>query len=153
MCFSFQSAGCHLMLGGFDVLFATWGTTGGNNSLTSSKLLPSYTQQSSGLMLWNIKQDDDKDDNSGEVWWCNIYGAWSSIVPFAYVLTSFNMLFSEGELSLQGFYIRIYEWWISKSMKLPWFAIFDFFISWRILAALRKLKSGMLPRFAKRWRS
>ena len=90
-------------------------------------------------MLWDIKQykwddkkvvKDDNDYDSGDV----IYDACSCIVPSECVLISFTMLFSERG----GFYVRIYEWWISEIMKSLWSAIFDFFsISSQILAAFQ----------------
>ena len=52
----------------------------------------------------------------------------------------------ENEIYYEGcFYVGTYQWQISEIMKLLWFVIFDFFISW--------FKSGMLPRFPERWRS
>ena len=46
---------------------------------------------------------DDIDDESGDLWQGNIYGAWTCIVPCVYVPASFTMLFYE------SFCMRLYE--------------------------------------------
>ena len=114
-------------------MFATWGITETIPSPPSCYLKrrinqPVWCCETSKNSHEMALDKDDIDDESGDVWQENIYGAWTCIVPCLYVTTSFTMLFYE------SFCMRLYEWWISEILNWHklWFLTSS---SWRILAA------------------
>ena len=103
--FYIRAAGHHLLWDGVPE-FVRHMRANSNNSLTS-KLLPKPNNQPVWCCETSNNTDkmtadkDNNNDDSGDVWQWNIYGAWSCcIVCCANVLTRLTMLFSEGGLSL-----------------------------------------------------
>ena len=74
----------------------------------------------------------DKDHDSGGVWQYNIYG---EVVLFTVLALPCSD--HREKIAYEGFNEQTYEWWISEIMKSTRFAIFEFFISWQILAAFQ----------------
>jgi len=126
------------------VFATTWQGTTGTIPSPPRQPLPKPNNQPVWCDINQTKQEkkgdnDGNNNNTGDVHQSHIYG---ELVLFSMhdsyvVLLALPWCCYEWENNV---YKGIYEWWISKIMKLLQSEIFEFFICWQILAAFQRWK-------------